>query len=63
MSLNDMASSPSDDAIYSSEKDDTPLTGAEEVGEPPIITGETPEEREQRLKDLREELEKVKTVT
>jgi len=56
-----MASSPSDDALYGSEKDDTPLTPMSEDTGPEEIEGETPEEREKRLAAMKEELEKVES--
>ncbi|RUS88873.1 hypothetical protein EGW08_003312 [Elysia chlorotica] len=64
-----MASSPSDDALYSSDKGDnfevlsSPTSDGDEATSPssdgPI--NETPEEREARLAELREELEKIES--
>ncbi|XP_005112969.2 tumor protein D52 [Aplysia californica] len=65
-----MASTPSDDALYGSEKDEnafenvsSPMSDASGEGTPGLESpvGETPEERERRMTELREELEKVES--
>lgn len=57
-----MASTPSDDALYGSEKDEqlaSPTSDVAEGLESP--EGETPEERERRMTEMKEELEKVES--